>query len=259
MSALEGNALSLRVNGQEILSEASLSAEPGKLVALLGPNGAGKSTLLRLLAGLAAPDRGTVTLDGRALATEAPQQRARRIGYLPQRPDCAWALTVRQVAALGRLPWRDGPAADAAAVEDALAACDLAPLADRPVSQLSGGEFARAMLARLLAGTPAILLADEPTAGLDPLHTLRVMQTLRDTADSGRAVVVVLHDLALADRFADRVVLLHQGRVAASGRGRDILTAERLRAIYGVEAVIGEIDGARVILPLRPAQTETAS
>ncbi|MEX2642748.1 MAG: ATP-binding cassette domain-containing protein [Acetobacterales bacterium] len=253
MTVLRGAALTVAAGRRVILHDVDIELRPGCLTVLLGPNGAGKSTLVKTLAGLLTPSTGVVTLDEIPLAGMPRQRRARLIGYLPQQPCCAWALTVRQVAEIGRLPWDGRYMQNTGAVDGALAACELVGIADRHVSTLSGGEFMRAMLARVLAGEPACLLADEPTAGLDPLHQLRVMRLLRESASAGRAVLAVLHDLALADRFADEVVMLDGGRVAARGSGGDILTAETLRVVYGVEAVIGEIGGARVIQAIAPA------
>ncbi|MCC6719382.1 MAG: ABC transporter ATP-binding protein [Acetobacteraceae bacterium] len=167
------------------------------MVALVGPNGAGKSTLLRALAGL---------LPG------TPPADPRRVAWLPQGARCAWGLTVAEIAALGRIPHGD---ADPAPVERALAACDLLALRDIRIDRLSGGQQRRAMLARVLAGTPAVLLLDEPTADLDPAAAHAIMALLRGHAAAGACVVVVLHDLALAQHHATRMVVLDAGRITA--------------------------------------------
>lgn len=214
----------------------SLSLRPGEVTAICGPNGAGKSSLLSSLAGLLAPASGQVVLDGAALFDLKPEARARALGYLPQTPEVAWDISVETLAGLGRLPWRTSAAEDAAAVEAALSALDLAAFAHRPVSQLSGGERARALLARVLAGTPRWLLADEPLANLDLAHQLALLAHLRACAGQGMGVVLVLHDLALAMNHADRVVVLDQGAVAADGPPALALAEPVLAQVWGVRA-----------------------
>lgn len=214
----------------------SLSLRPGEVTAICGPNGAGKSSLLSCLAGLLALASGQVLLDGAALSDLKPEARARALGYLPQTPEVAWDISVETLAGLGRLPWRTSAAEDAAAVEAALSALDLAAFAHRPVSQLSGGERARALLARVLAGTPRWLLADEPLANLDLAHQLALLAHLRACAGQGMGVVLVLHDLALAMNHADRVVVLDQGAVAADGPPDLALAEAVLAQVWGVRA-----------------------
>ena len=221
--------------GQRLLG-AELALEPGQVTAICGPNGAGKSTLLAALAGLVAADAGEVRLDDRPLALLPPRDRARAIGYLPQAPELAWDLDVATLAGLGRLPWRGSAAEDRAAVAAALAALDLAALARRRLSRLSGGERARALLARVLAGRPRWVLADEPLAALDLAHQAALLERLRALADGGAGVVAVLHDLALARNHADRVVVLDLGRVVADGAPGEALSPERLASVWGVEA-----------------------
>ncbi len=214
----------------------SLNLRPGEVTAICGPNGAGKSSLLSCLAGLLAPASGKVLLDGAALSDLKPEARARALGYLPQTPEVAWDISVETLAGLGRLPWRTSEAEDAAAVEAALSALDLAAFAHRPVSQLSGGERARALLARVLAGTPRWLLADEPLANLDLAHQLALLAHLRACAGQGMGVLLVLHDLALAMNHADRVVVLDQGAVAADGPPDLALAEPVLAQVWGVRA-----------------------
>jgi iron complex transport system ATP-binding protein len=193
------------------------------------------------------PAQGDLTLDGTALAALAPAARARRIGYLAQGGQVHWPLSVARLVALGRLPhlgpWTRPRPADAAAIDAALAEADVAHLASRSVASLSGGERARALLARVLAGEPDVLLADEPVAGLDPYHQLRVMDLLSARAARGCAVVVVLHDLALALRYCQRVTLLVEGRVLAAGPPRAALSPAVLAEAYGVRATIADIAG----------------
>ena len=229
---LAAHALSLpgRLHG------VSLSLRAGEVTAICGPNGAGKSSLLSCLAGLLAPGSGQVRLDEAALHAIPAAARARALGYLPQAPEVAWDVSVQTLASLGRLPWRTSPAEDSAAIDAALLALDLPAFAHRPVSQLSGGERARALLARVLAGTPRWLLADEPLANLDLAHQLALLGHLRTCAGQGMGVVLVLHDLALAMNHADRVVVLDQGAVVADGPPELALAEWVLAQVWGVEA-----------------------
>ena len=211
--------LTLARGGRTVLQGITVALRPGEVTAILGPNGAGKSTLLTALAGLIAPVSGEVTLAGEPMTAIAPSRRARRIGYLPQSGEVAWNLSVRALAGLGRLPWRgaSNAAEDAAAVEQAFAAMDLTALASRPVHTLSGGERARALLARVLATRAEWVLADEPLAALDLAHQLALTVHFRALADQGKGVVLVLHDLALAMNHATRVLVLGEGRLIADG------------------------------------------
>lgn len=206
----------------------------GEVVAICGPNGAGKSTLLAALAGLIAPDRGRVLLDGRPLADLPAPARARLIGYLPQTPEVAWDVTVEVLVSLGRLPWPGTPGG--AAIGAALAAMGLEELRERPVSRLSGGERARALVARVLAGEPRWMLADEPLANLDLAHAASLMARLREQARAGVGVVTVLHDLAMAMNHADRVLLLDGGRLVADGPPAEALSAARIEQVWGLAA-----------------------
>lgn len=250
--SLAARKLGLTLGGRTVLSDIDLEFEGGRLVAILGPNGAGKSSLLRLLAGVQAVDSGTITLDGSVLDTPRPPAVARRIGYLAQDARLAWPLSVYDVVALGRLPWRRAwtPLAndDREAVLDAMRATDVEDLAQRSTTELSGGERARVMLARVLAGRPEVVLADEPVAGLDPAHQIDVMQLLVRRAREGAAVVVVLHDLTHAARYADRVVLLLDGRLHADGTPSEVLVEDTLRACFGIRVHRGEtVDGPFVV------------
>jgi iron complex transport system ATP-binding protein len=212
-----------------------ISAElrKGEITAICGPNGAGKSTLLQALAGLLAPDSGSALLDGKPLTSLHPRERTRAIGYLPQAGEVAWDVSVRNLVALGRLPHADGGEAQ---VDVALAALDLADFAERPVSTLSGGEKARALLARVLAGEPRWVLADEPLGALDLGHQLALLAHLRRTSEGGAGVVLVLHDLALAMNHASRVLVLDNGHLVADGMPEQALSAETIERVWGVPA-----------------------
>lgn len=229
MTALQANCAT--VAGR--LASFSATLAPGTITAICGPNGAGKSTALQGLAGLLRPDGGMVALDGVDLAGIAPRQRAQAIGYLPQSGEVAWDLPVRTLVQLGRLPHGDAGQAEVAA---ALAALDLVDLAGRRVSSLSGGERARALLARVLAGTPRWVLADEPLAALDLAHQVALLRHLRQVADSGAGVVLVVHDLALAMNHADRVLLLDRGRLVADGPPDSALSEARIEQVWGLPA-----------------------
>ncbi|MBV9511875.1 MAG: ABC transporter ATP-binding protein [Caulobacteraceae bacterium] len=222
-----------------VLQDIGFEARAGEVIGLIGPNGAGKTTLLRAICQLTPARAGEASWQGQRVDRMAPRARAVSLAYLPQGQLVHWPISVRRLVELGRLPRlgalsRPSPT-DAAAVEAAMAAADVAHLAERDALGLSGGERARALMARALAVEAPVLLADEPTASLDPYHVLQIMGLLRRSADEGRLVVAVMHELALAARFCDRVVLLHQGRKAVEGPPREVLTRERLRAIYRVD------------------------
>ncbi len=220
-----------------VLSAASLTLRRGEITAIIGPNGAGKSTLLACLAGLRTPDSGAVTLGEVPLARMAARERGQRIGFLPQVAEVNWDINVATLVSLGRLPhqgrWGTS-AADQDAIADALAATDTTQFASRIVGTLSGGERARALLARVLAGEPEFLLADEPLANLDPRHQFESLALMRRVAQRGAGVVLVLHDLAHAIRVADRVVMMDKGQIVADGAPTGVLTPERIAAVYGV-------------------------
>ena len=254
MSVLAADGIGLSLGGARVLDDIRFAFRPGRVTALLGPNGAGKSSLLACLAALRRPDRGAATLDGVNVQALDRTARARRIGLLPQAADVHWDIDVQTLVGLGRLPHRGRwgeMAADRAAVAAALDATDMTALALRSVERLSGGERGRALLARVLAGEPRWLLADEPLASLDPAHQLDVLARLRAVAAAGSGVVLVLHDLHLAARVADDAVLLRGGRVIAAGPAADVLTAPLIAEAYGVEVEIGVTPaGHRFILPV---------
>lgn len=242
---LAAENLTLTRGGREVVGGLTAALAPGRITAIVGPNGAGKSSLLLALAGLLEPSGGAVTLDGNALASLAPRARAQAIGYLPQSPDIAWDVSVESLARLGRLPWRDR---GTAAIEAALAALDLKALRHRPVSRLSGGERARVLLARVLAGEPRWILADEPLAALDLAHQLALLAHLKACAQSGQGVAVVLHDLALAMNHADHVLVLHGGRLVEEGPPAHALAGEVIARVWGVSATwLGEPGGRGLV------------
>ena len=254
MSGLAAVDVTLTLGGAQVLDRVSVAFRRGRVTALLGPNGAGKSTLLACLAALRRPDSGAAALDGVDVNALDRRERARRVGLLPQAADVHWNVDVRTLVGLGRLPHRGRAGeteVDRNAVTRALAATDMTALATRGVEHLSGGERARALLARVLAGEPEWLLADEPLASLDPAHQLDVLARLRAVAQAGSGVVLVLHDLQLAARIADDAVLLRGGQVVAAGAAGEVLTASFIGDTYGVDAEIGRTPrGHPFILPV---------
>ncbi|MDX3806972.1 MAG: ABC transporter ATP-binding protein [Bosea sp. (in: a-proteobacteria)] len=252
---IEARAIAVSLGGKPILQAVDLDLRPGELLGLIGPNGAGKTTLLRVLAGLLSPAGGTLLYDDDSPARLGRQALARRIAYLAQGGGTAWPLSVEAVVGLGRLPHRrpfaGASRADAAAIERALAACDAGRFRGRTIGTLSGGERRRVLLARALAVEAPYLLADEPLAGLDPLHQLEVMELLRQIARRGTGVVVVLHDLTLAARFCDRLALLDRGELVAEGTPNSVLDDERLANVFGIAALRGCHEGEPLLLPWR--------
>ena len=254
MMSLELSNVSVTLRGRQILKSVSLEIGAGTCIGIVGPNGSGKSTAMKVLAGLLDPGEGTLKVEGRALSGWTRPELARHLSYLPQNGDVHWPLKVRAVVALGRLPHAPFGAAralDEAAIADAMARCDVAHLAERPVSTLSGGERARVLLARALATGSRVILADEPFAQLDPQHQIHAMEVLKAEAARGATVVVVLHDLALAARYCDRVAVISEGMVAAQGLPRTVLSSDVLRNVFGVDAFIGEHQGSPLVLPIR--------
>ena len=233
MSPLVLQGASVRRAGRTVLAAADLTVAAGEVVGVVGANGAGKTTLLRAALGLVRLDAGRAALAGRDVATLSEPERARLAAYLPQERHVGWNMAAVRVAALGAFHL---PAGDArAAAEAALARVGLAGFDDRGVLELSGGERARVLLARLLATGAPLLVADEPAAGLDPDAQLLALDLFREEAARGAAVVLTLHDLSLAARFCDRLVVLAGGRVVAEGAPGAALTAEVLDSAFGLE------------------------
>ncbi len=222
----------LRIDNRAILDGIDLRFEAATLTALVGPNGAGKSTLLGLLAGDHAPTSGRVSLGGRPLHAWNARALARERAVMLQEHAVRFSFSVEEVVAMGRLPHPPDPAADAALVARAMAIADVSHLAPRDVQTLSGGEAARTVFARVLAQATPVLLLDEPTAALDLRHQETLLRRARELADAGACVVVVLHDLNLAAGYADRIVMLADGQVAADGSPREVLTQATIERVY---------------------------
>ncbi|WP_054312298.1 ABC transporter ATP-binding protein [Mesorhizobium sp. 1M-11] len=253
MNLLAVSNLSASLGRRRVLSDVSFTIGPSEFVGLIGPNGAGKSTLLKAALGLVA-SQGGISIAGRDAAMISARERASNIAYVAQEHEIAWAIPVEAVVALGRTPHRPGFAAassaDHAAVEQAMRRMEVDAFRDRAATDLSGGEKARVLIARALAQETPLLLADEPTAGLDPSHQITLMRLFASLTKQGRSVVASLHDLGLAARWCSRLILIDQGRIVADGPPDTVLTVESLGSVYGVDAYFGTAAGRPVIQPL---------
>jgi iron complex transport system ATP-binding protein len=250
---LTARGLNVTLAGRLVLKDVSLALSSGHLVALVGPNGAGKTTLLRALAGLV-PSDGAIEVGGAALSSLSLRERARRFAYLPQGHVVHWPLAARDIVALGRYPHgATDPARltpkDTEAVLRAMQATDVTEFSERRVTELSGGERSRVALARVLAVEAPVILADEPTASLDPRHQFDVMKSLRASADKGVLVIVVTHDLGLAARFADTVLVLSDGRLVSRGAPAEALSEKVMGDVFRISAYRAEYQREAVIVP----------
>jgi len=253
VALLTARGLGVTLSGRVVLKDVSLALQARHLVALVGPNGAGKTTLLRSLAGLI-PSDGTIEIGGQALSSLPLRERAKRFGYLPQGHVVHWPLPARDIVALGRYPHgATDPARlsprDTEAVLRAMQAVDVMQFSERRVTELSGGERSRVALARVLAVEAPVILADEPTASLDPRHQIDVMKNLRTTADNGVLVIVVTHDLGLAARFADHVLVLREGRLVSQGTPSVALSEQVMAEVFRISAYRAEYQRETVIVP----------
>lgn len=238
-------------SGRAVLKGVSLSVAPGEMVGVIGPNGAGKTTLLRAGLGLLPLQQGQVRLAGQSIAELKPAMRARAAGYLPQERRVGWNLAVQRIVALGA---PDLPEGQAQALASAcLARVGLAGFERRGVLDLSGGERARVLLARLLATRAPLLIADEPTAGLDPDAQFLALDLLAQEAAKDAAVVLTLHDLPLAARVCSRLIILHEGVVAADGPPRAVLTPATLRTVFGLDGAFIDTEDGPVLVTRRAA------
>ncbi|MEB4615155.1 heme ABC transporter ATP-binding protein [Leucobacter sp. M11] len=253
--AIEATDVTVRIDGRDLLSEASLSVRTGEVLALIGPNGAGKSTLLAAMTGDLPRTGGDVRIAGRPLADWTLRELSQRRAVLPQENGVFFPFTVQQVVEMGRAPWQrtERDREDDAAVDEALQLTDIERFRGRRVPSLSGGERARAALARILAQRTGVLLLDEPTAALDLKHQEAVLSLAAERAALGDAVIVVLHDLNLAAAYANRIAMLSRGRIVASGAPDEVLTAARIGEVYEqpVDVIRHPLTGATLIVPVR--------
>ena len=258
MSLLNAKNLSLSLGNKSVVEQMNIHVNAGEFVGLIGPNGAGKSSLLRLLAALVKPNGGEINIAPQNTLTaidQIPAQvRARFMAYLAQHETPAWPLSVKNLVTLGRSPWNSSVntnADDETAINNALVMTDVTSLAERPVTELSGGELQRALLARVFAGNPKLILADEPIVALDVYHQLHIMELLQSHAQQGGAVIAALHDLSLASRFCTRLVLMNHGKLIAEGEPVNVLTPEHLAQVYGISAHVDCRDDGVVIIPIK--------
>jgi iron complex transport system ATP-binding protein len=256
---LRGENLAVAFGDVQVLRGVDLALEKGEMVGLIGPNGAGKTTLLKVLANLLRPDAGEAYWGDTALAELDDRERSRALSYLAQGAPAHWPLQVENVVELGRIPhrawWQGLAEADRRAVESAMTDAEVMHLRERVVTTLSGGERTRVLLARIFATEPEMILADEPVASLDPYHQLHVMSLLQQHAHRGGGVLVVLHDLNLAARYCDRMVLLHDGEICASGAPASVLSEPALKAAYGVDIEVMEQAGELWVRYFNPSGT----
>lgn len=261
MTALEARDVVVRYRGaaRPAIDGVSLTLEPGRLVGVAGPNGSGKSTLLGALTGLLEPASGSVLLDGRPIREWAPRDRATRIGVVSQREEYPFAWRVGEVVAFGRYARLEPLAGlgneDRAVIARSMQRADVLGLADRRIDTLSGGEWQRVRIARALAQEAAILVLDEPTAALDLGHEMEVFELIRELTDEGMASVLVTHHLNLTARFADRLLVMHEGRAVGEGAPAAVLGTELLERVFGWPVRLDQVDGVPQVVPLRRGRT----
>ena len=240
---LELNNISVQIGDKTLLDSVSLTVSPGEVVSVLGPNGAGKSTLMKTVTGDRTPSTGDITLNGRQ--QWSPAEKALMVGVLPQSSSLSFPFTVEEVVLLGRTPCSSDRQHNLAIVHEALQKVDCLHLQDQLYTTLSGGEKQRVHMARVLSQIwddcplgPRYLLLDEPTSALDPAHQQQTLRVARAQADAGMGVFIILHDLNLAARYSDRIVILNQGKVAAEGTPYDVLTPKNLLSVFDIEVSV---------------------
>ena len=229
----------------QVLHDINVVAKPGELIGLVGPNGSGKSCLLKTIAGLITPDIGRIKLAKQDITALRLHARAKQIAWLAQDRSAAWALSARALVSLGRAPYRGRlgklSVEDEAAIDTALASAHCAELQDRRFDHLSGGEQARVLLARALAVGTDVILADEPTASLDPYYQISIMQSLQAQSESGKIVIASLHDLSLAKQFCDRIWVLHEGQMFANHTPENALSETVLADVFRIKNRNGQM------------------
>ncbi|MGE4158363.1 MAG: ABC transporter ATP-binding protein [Planctomycetota bacterium] len=252
MSILAARDLVFSYEGRRVLSGVSFEVEPGEFLGLIGPNGAGKSTLLRVLLGFLTPSSGSVILGGESLSSLERDEIARRLSFLPQGARMDFAFSVREVVAMGRTPWlgrfKPETPEDQALIEGAMVKTETATMRERRITELSGGERQRVFLARSMAQAAPLLVLDEPNANLDLLHAFQLMDLVKSEVSKGASALVAIHDLSLAARVCDRILVLKDGAVAALGRPSEVLTPKLLHEVFGVHSRISHDDDGRLLV-----------
>jgi iron complex transport system ATP-binding protein len=256
MNAVDINELTVRAGSKELVSNVTLHVEVGTWLTVIGPNGAGKTSLVESVAGLRRITSGSITISGEPLASLNERERARLVALVPQRPSIPNGMNVKDYVALGRTAYhgllRAPSAGDRAIVDSVLERMSLTDFRDRDVATLSGGERQRMVLARALAQSTMVIVLDEPTTGLDLRHQMDLLELLRkEVSECGLTIVATLHDLTLAGQFADRLVLLEEGKVILDGLAREVIRREELSHCYQMSLRVIEIDGSDVIVPVR--------
>ncbi|UTW55930.1 ABC transporter ATP-binding protein [Kordiimonas sp. SCSIO 12610] len=250
------DSVSVSLGGKSIIEDVSFDVKPGEVVGLIGANGAGKSTAIRAALNLVKIKKGTVSVGGVDAASMTLKDRAKLMSYVPQGTPVHWPLIAERLVALGRTPhlgpWDDVSEADQMIIKNAMTATDTWHLRDRIATTLSGGEVARLMLARTIAVGAPYMLADEPTAALDPYHRLQVMDIMREHAAKGTGILIVLHDLSFAQNYCDKLVLMHEGRVLATGAIKDVLSDQNLEAAFQVRVSRWRDKGVDYLMPSKP-------
>jgi len=254
MIVLEARSISVRMGSIQCLHQVDLTLKAGELIGLIGPNGAGKSSLLKVMVGLQKTTHGSILLKGKNLLERDRRERGRILGYLEQNGDIHWPLQVKRLVELGRVPhdsgWMTISKKNQQRAEAALKETDTWHLKERTATNLSGGEKCRVLLARVLAGEPEIVLADEPIAALDPAHQLRVMNSFRQFVDAGGAAIIALHDLSMAARYCDQLALLNNGKLVIQGLPDEVITEARLASVYGIKARLDrDASGCLTVFP----------
>jgi len=230
--------ISASSGGTKILKSSNGAIKKGKITAIIGPNGAGKTTLMSCLVGLRKIDSGHIMLGSNNMHTMNIKDKAKIIGYLPQKPEVNWNISVRHIVALGRTPYAENKDSDTAHVDEAMRLTNIKHLSDRTASELSGGELSRVLFARVLAGDPNWILLDEPMAHLDLAHQLDMAQLLQSIVKRGKTIIIILHDLQHSAQLADDVIIMSKGSIVAHGSITETITEEYLSSIFGVQADI---------------------
>lgn len=253
MNLLHVSDLHVLLGSKKVLDGIGFDVSGGEFIGLIGPNGAGKSTLLKSILGLIASN-GEITLNGKPSEKLTAIHRARLAAYLPQEREIGWAISVERLVVLGRMPYKSAFAAadarDALIAEEAMKRMDVTAFRHRSALELSGGEKARVLIARAMAQQAPLLLADEPTAGLDPAHQIGLMQSFAGLVKDGSSVIASMHDLALAARWCTRLVLVHEGRIVADGTPDKVLTRDNLRRVFGVEVYLETTGEGLIVQPV---------